>query len=95
MRQGTLIISLDFELHWGVFQSVNESSPYMQNLLNTPEAISGMLEIFEKRNISATWAIVGLLFAESPAMIRKFEPSVKPAYKNPCENPYLLPLGFL
>ncbi len=93
MRQGTLIISLDFELHWGVFQSVNESSPYMQNLLNTPEAISGMLEIFEKRNISATWAIVGLLFAESPAMIRKFEPSVKPAYKNPCENPYLLPLG--
>lgn len=93
MRPGTLLISLDFELHWGVFHSVTESSPYMQNLLNTPEAIIRMLELFENRNISATWAIVGLLFAESPAMIKEFEPKVKPAYMNPCENPYLLKLG--
>ena len=63
-RPGTLLISLDFELHWGVFQSVNESSPYMQNLLHTPEAIIRMLEVFEKRNIAVTWAVVGLLFAE-------------------------------
>ena len=26
-------------------------------------------------------------------MIKEFEPSVKPAYKNPGEDPYLLPLG--
>lgn len=92
-RPGTFLISLDFELHWGVFPSVNENSPYMQNLLHTPEAIIRMLELFEERNISATWAVVGLLFAESPAMIKEFEPSVKPAYNNPGENPYLLPIG--
>jgi len=93
MNYGTLIISLDFELHWGVFESVSYGSPYMKNLYGTPEVISRMLDLFGKRNIPVTWAIVGLLFCESPEMIKDFEPEIKPDYIKPEHNPYLVKTG--
>ena len=93
MKEGVFIISLDFELHWGVFEKVNESSPYMENLRNTPDVIERTLQVFKKRQISATWATVGFLFAENDDMRKKFEPRIKPNYKNANSNPYLLNTG--
>jgi len=93
MREGVLIISLDFELHWGVFRTVSADSPYMKNIHNTPLVIQKILQVFRERKISATWAVVGLLFAESRAMIEKFSPATKPVYKNVEHNPYLLHTG--
>ncbi len=93
MNYGTLIISLDFELHWGVFESVNKDSSYMNNLYRTPEVIDRMLELFYKENISVTWAVVGFLFADSKEMIKNFEPQIKPCYIKSEFNPYLLVTG--
>jgi len=93
MKNGILIISLDFELHWGVFESVNIGSPYMKNLYRTPEVIYRMLDLFEKRNIPVTWAVVGFLFGESRDMIKNFEPKKKPCYNKSGLNPYLVDTG--
>ena len=90
---GTLIISLDFELHWGLFATVGSDSKYMDNLRNTPAVVEKILKIFEKREISATWAIIGLLFAESKAMLNAYEPKHKPVYRNESFNPYGVPIG--
>jgi len=93
MREGVLIISLDFELHWGVFRTVTLDSPYMRNINNTPLAIERILQVLKENKISGTWAVVGLLFAESRDMIEKFAPDVKPVYENYKHNPYLLQIG--
>src|SRR5262245_27879839 len=61
---GTFVISLDYELMWGVRDHATRES-YGSNVLGGREAIPVMLELFEKRNIQATWAIVGALLCES------------------------------
>jgi len=93
MKNGIMIISLDFELHWGVFESVSNNSPYMNNLLQTPIVIDQMLDLFDKKRIPVTWAIVGFLFGESRDMIKNFEPEIKPCYNKSIFNPYLISTG--
>src|SRR5262245_35766354 len=61
---GTFVISLDYELMWGVRDHATRET-YGSNVLGGREAIPVMLELFEKRNIQATWATVGALLCES------------------------------
>ena len=60
---GTLVVSLDFELFWGMLD-VCTLDEYRENVLGGRKAIPQMLQLFEKYNIHATWAAVGFLFAE-------------------------------
>src|SRR5579862_802407 len=62
---GAFVLSLDFELHWGVRDHEPLNGPYRPNLLGAREAIPRLLEMFKRYEISGTWAIVGFLFAES------------------------------
>lgn len=56
----SIVISLDFELRWGVLDHVRDDfSAYRANLEGVPEAVAGMLDLFDERNVRATWAIVG------------------------------------
>lgn len=61
---GSLVISLDFELMWGI---IDRSNPleYEKNLNGVRRAIPLILNIFEMNNIHATWGVVGLLARES------------------------------
>src|SRR5579859_4252999 len=68
---GAFVISLDFELHWGVRDHEPLDGPYRPNLLGARNAIPRLLEMFERYGISATWAIVGFLFARSREERRK------------------------
>ena len=63
-RHGLFIVSLDFELYWGVRDKRTLES-YKSNLQQTPEAIDGILNLFRRYNIHATWATVGALFLTS------------------------------
>ena len=55
-----VVISLDFELRWGVADKLPDSpEPYRRNLEGEPEAVYGMLEYFGREGIGATWATVG------------------------------------
>jgi peptidoglycan/xylan/chitin deacetylase (PgdA/CDA1 family) len=90
---GAFVISLDFELHWGVRDHEPPHGPYRQNLLGARKAIPRLLELFERYGIAGTWAIVGFLFAHSPEERRKFEPARKPCYYDRSLDPYVEPLG--
>jgi hypothetical protein len=57
------VISLDFELLWGLRDHQTRDS-YGGNILGVRDAIPRMLDLFAKHGISATWATVGLLFCE-------------------------------
>jgi hypothetical protein len=61
---GNFVISLDFELMWGVRDHATRDS-YGPNVLGGREAIPPMLDLFQRRGIRATWATVGALLCES------------------------------
>lgn len=56
---GCLVVSLDFELLWGILDK-DWRDAYRPNVLAGREAIPRMLELFERKKIHATWACVGL-----------------------------------
>ena len=76
---GTLIVSLDFELFWGMRDCCTLES-YKPNLLGGREAIPELLKLFEKYGIHATWATVGFLFAENYEELSAFFPEQQPGY---------------
>ena len=56
----SVVISLDFELRWGVLDRVRDDfSAYRANLEGVPEAVERMLDLFDEHEVRATWAIVG------------------------------------
>ena len=85
---GALVISLDFEIHWGVRYRYSATGPYRENLLGVRRAVPEILRQFEEFDVAATWATVGFLFARSRDELRKFSPAVRPAYRDPTLSPY-------
>lgn len=87
--QGKFIISLDFELHWGIADvcDLESKKDYFDA---TRESIPKVLALFEKYSIHATWATVGFLFAENKAQLLEFSPLNKPSYANAILNNYNL-----
>ena len=55
---GTLIVSLDFELFWGMLD-VCPLDDYREHVLGGRRAIPELLALFEKYGIHATWAAEG------------------------------------
>ncbi len=64
--EGRLIISLDFELRWGVcdHRTTRQASDLM---LATRRVVPDILNKFEQHQIHATWATVGLLMCDCRA----------------------------
>lgn len=86
---GKLIVSLDFELLWGVLDFDNPNS-YKDNVLGGRKAIPKLLELFEKYEIHATWATVGFMFADGCEDAKRYFPDVDklPTYDNKKLSPY-------
>ena len=87
------MVSLDFELHWGVRDKCAPDGPYRDNLLGARKAIPQILDLFEEFDIAATWATVGFLFAESSGERTEFSPGIRPDYTDQRLNPYNEPTG--
>jgi peptidoglycan/xylan/chitin deacetylase (PgdA/CDA1 family) len=87
MKKSALVISLDFELVWGLFDhiTIQDKVAYFDNTL---EVIPRLLDTFEKNNIHITWAIVGMLFNENWEEWYANQPSLLPTYENQKLNPY-------
>ena len=79
-NKGKLVISLDFELLWGM-RDKRTISNYGKNILGGRMAISKMLEVFTEFDISATFATVGFLFAKDKEELLTFSPESKPNMK--------------
>ncbi len=87
MEQGTFVISLDFELLWGM-RDKRTINGYGNNLLGVRQAIPRMLEAFETHDVKATFATVGLLFFDTKKELLASIPDVQPQYSNKGLSPY-------
>ncbi|MCT8468089.1 polysaccharide deacetylase family protein [Chromohalobacter canadensis] len=94
LRPPAFVISLDFELHWGMSDVVTTPEhPYMRQLLGARRAVPAILDLFRERHIRATWATVGYLFAEDRETLTRFSPVRRPRYSNPARDNYRLEIG--
>jgi len=78
---GAMVISLDFELYWGV-RHLPSLKGYVRNLVGARVAIPAILNLFKEYGIHATWATVGFLFFERTSQLLSIAPSRRPLYKN-------------
>ena len=85
--QSAFVISLDFELMWGVRDHLTKEQ-YGRNVLGAREAIPRLLDCFAGRNLRATWATVGLLFCESKDEMLATRPSQPLRYARAALNNY-------
>lgn len=85
--QARFVISLDFELYWGVRDKWSLPE-YRDNLLGERIVIPQILALFREYDIHATWATVGFLFFETKEQLLQALPTVKPNYANPNLSPY-------
>lgn len=87
--KGKLIISLDFELMWGV-HDVTSASVYGDAIIGAKQIIPRIIDKFEVNCISATWATVGFLFFRNERDITAGSlPQLKPGYHDRGLSPYL------
>ena len=87
MANGKFIISLDFELMWGVMENKNKTT-YGENILGVHTAIPRLLDLFDKYGIKATFSTVGFLFFENKQELLNNLPAVLPEYENKKLSPY-------
>lgn len=87
MDSGSLVISLDFELFWGL-KDKKHLDNYKENLYGARKAIPVILELFNHYGIHATWSTVGLLFFGTKKELLKGLPVILPEYQNEVLSPY-------
>ena len=78
-KAGKFIISLDFELHWGVMPRLSVKD-YESNLKGTSDSIYQTLDLFNTYQIHATWATVGFLFFKDKPSLQSHLPTLRPNY---------------
>ena len=88
-----MVISLDFELHWGVRDQTPLDEAERARLLAARAAIPRILDLFDEFSICATWATVGLLFARSKKEAEAYTPAERPNYEDTRLDPYREWLG--
>jgi peptidoglycan/xylan/chitin deacetylase (PgdA/CDA1 family) len=90
---GALVISLDFELHWGVRDKPGILESYGDALAGARPAVGALLELFESFDVHATWATVGFLLARGRDEAQRYAPEARPRYADPALDPYREPMG--
>src|SRR5579872_925306 len=86
-RKGMFVVSLDFELYWGV-RDILKLSQCQEKLLAARAGIPALLDLFAEYEIHATWATVGMLFPQSKKDLIRSMPSRLPHYVRPELSPY-------
>jgi hypothetical protein len=81
-NQSYFVISLDFELMWGMFDKVNTDT-YGANIAGVHSALPKILTIFADNDIHATWATVGMLMAKNKTELMSTLPPVEQRPKYP------------
>ena len=74
-----LVISLDFEMFWGMADS-RTIKDYGANIEGEWQAVPAMLALFKKYGVHATWATVGMLMCRDYRQWCEMRPSILPTY---------------
>ena len=86
-KPGAFVISLDFELYWGMFDKVTIEQ-YGPNILGVRDALPKMLALFEQYGLHATWATVGMLAHSNKHELEQSLPFDRPQYERPKLSSY-------
>lgn len=86
-KVGKFVISLDFELMWGV-RDKKSIDNYGTSIIGVHEVIPRLLELFRKHKIKATFSTVGFLFFKDKEELLTNLPEIRPLYENPNLSPY-------
>lgn len=87
MATGAFVISLDFELFWGMRDKRTIES-YGPHIIGVRHALPRMLEAFDRHDVKATFATVGLLFFEKKEELLRALPGERPSYASAHLSPY-------
>ncbi len=85
--RGQFVISLDFELMWGVRDHMTKDN-YGARVLGERPAIPAMLELFERHQARATWATVGFVLCDGRDELEARAPRERPTYADPSLSNY-------
>jgi len=85
---GGLVISLDYELMWGMIDLPNASVYGRTNVVNVQRVICEMLNMFEKYQVKATFATVGMLMCNGMEELNEIAPTQTPSYSKEGLTPY-------
>lgn len=86
-QKGKFVISLDFELMWGM-RDLHTKKTYGENILGVWEVMPRTLAMFEKYKVSTTIAVVGFLFFKNKKSLEEAIPTLTPSYDNKNLSPY-------
>ncbi|MBC7640785.1 MAG: polysaccharide deacetylase family protein [Flavobacterium sp.] len=87
MTNGKFLISLDFELMWGVRDLLTIEN-YGTNILGVQTVIPKTLDIFDKYNVKGTFSIVGFLFLKNKDELLNNLPNKIPNYSDKNLSPF-------
>jgi len=87
MDNGGFVISLDFELMWGVRDRKTIES-YGSEIKKVHDIVPKTLERFKKHGVKATFATVGILLAKNSNELNSYLPDILPKYEDQNLSPY-------
>lgn len=87
MTNGKFVISLDFELFWGVSDTQTVAG-YGRNVLGEWQAIPRMLALFRRYGLRVTWATVGMIMCRNYRHWCNLRPAILPTYSRTGISPY-------
>lgn len=73
MRKGVLTISIDLELAWGVWDILTAEDLALAEAAERP-ICAALLDLFDRHQVSATWAMVAALLDQASAQTRPGNP---------------------
>lgn len=87
MNHGKFVITLDFELMWGV-RDKKTIDQYGENIKAVHTVVPRLLDLFSKHDIHATFSAIGFMFFESKEELLSNLPDRVPAYENQKLSPF-------
>lgn len=87
MQQGKFIVSLDFEMMWGVRDKRTIAS-YGNNISAVRRVIPRLIEMADKSGVHLTFGVVGMMMLKNKDELLNSLPSEKPSYVNIIRSPY-------
>ncbi len=81
MGGGKLVISLDFELLWGLTDPQLRKN-YLSNIEKVADVLPKIIDLFDEYEVRATIATVGFLFAADIEELMEYLPKHRPVYRD-------------
>lgn len=88
MNKGTLVISLDYELMWGMIDVAAKDGYGLTNVKQVPVVVKKMINLFEKYDLHATFATVGMIMYSNKKELLNDIPQKHPSYQQSVMSPY-------